>query len=970
LAEFTSRWQRGEAPSIPEFLTRLGPSRVSDSAALIYHAYCLAQAAGLDPDPADYIARFPLEGGLLQRLFRLNRVLDALPLGCSADPALLPEVGDEIGPFRLVRKLGEGGFARVFLAEQSDLDHRLVVVKVSTRISPEPRLLARARHSHIVEVLWHSLIDDGSLQLICMPFLGGATLAAVLADQERQVRRPGSGRDLLEGLDRVSAREYPVADLARPAREIIGRLSYAKAVAWLVARLAEALDYAYSRGVLHGDVKPSNILLTADGEPMLLDFNLAVGWGRADGDGLPADTGGTLAYMAPERLSAIAQPEAFLLARVDERHRADLYALGMVLLEALAGRPRDHIEGTPRASARALILSRQRRIGALVRSSRVAIEPALQAILKRCLAADPADRYNRASELAEDLDRWCGDRALVFAREPHWRSGLVRWVRRRRMAVAAGALSLVVAATSAMALWTTCQASVQEKALAKLGFLWNNNESKVFRFPRFGQWRQDDFDAPEEAFQRLAYYNILGDSDWRLSDDFRGLPESERQELEVWLLEQALRLGRALGQRGDSPDDWRRGLEALQRVVALRPLGPLETQCRLLRRRLGLPEPTAPTVTASGADPPPHWMEEYLLGVEAEPLRAEDALTHYRNVLQQRPESFWGHYRAAAMAHRLRDPAEAIAHLEHCVARRPESSELRSQLAGRMYDMGRFDAALEECNKALTLNPDRAESYRSRVFIRLKLGQNKGLESDINRFEVLTRQLGKVPSWRLRLDWISFQRRNGLSSSGVDSDLGGLPQRLLAADPEDVDLRTVLAVELYKTGDKEEALAEFDKVLALNPDHLRARYWRGGLLYDMHRNEAEADFSYLLNHPRFGELLRESDLTLHAFTYSSRLLLDRGETDKAIGVALHGLEHARRAGNKNIQGELHYALARGYAAAARSTPERLQDTAAHLYIAEFYNKINAMNRLENDAIFDNERSEIALRLGQLRGDHD
>src|SRR6516165_3941676 len=49
LAEFTSRWERGEAPSIPEFLTRLGPSRVSDSAALIYHAYRLAQAAGLDP---------------------------------------------------------------------------------------------------------------------------------------------------------------------------------------------------------------------------------------------------------------------------------------------------------------------------------------------------------------------------------------------------------------------------------------------------------------------------------------------------------------------------------------------------------------------------------------------------------------------------------------------------------------------------------------------------------------------------------------------------------------------------------------------------------------------------------------------------------------------------------------------------------------------------------------------------------
>ena len=73
-------------------------------------------------------------------------------------------------------------------------------------------------------------------------------------------------------------------------------------MAWIGARLAEALDYAFSKDVAHGDVKPSNILLTADGIPMLLDFNLAR-------DGLPlgsidhvADLGGTVAYMAPERL--------------------------------------------------------------------------------------------------------------------------------------------------------------------------------------------------------------------------------------------------------------------------------------------------------------------------------------------------------------------------------------------------------------------------------------------------------------------------------------------------------------------------------------------------------------------------------------------------------------------------------------------------------------------------------------------
>jgi tetratricopeptide (TPR) repeat protein len=536
--------------------------------------------------------------------------------------------------------------------------------------------------------------------------------------------------------------------------------------------------------------------------------------------------------------------------------------------------------------------------------------------------------------------------------------------------VIAGALSLCVAATSTLALWTSCQASFRERALAKLGFLWNNNESKIFRFPRFGQWRQDDFDAPEEAFQRLAYYNVLTSGDWRSSDDFRGLPDSERPELEIWLLEQALRLGRALGQRPDSPDDWRRGLEVLERVVLLRPLGPLKTQCRVLRRQLGVPEPPAPTVTASGASAPPRWMEEYLLGVEAEPARAEDALVHYQNVLQERSDSFWGHYRTAAMAHRLHDPDGAARHLEHCVARRPESSELRSQLAGRMYDLGRFDRALDECNKALLLNPDRAESYRSRVFIRGKLGQNEGVASDINRFELLTRHLGKAPSWRLRLDSSLFHRLDSPGSFAGNAEGSDLPQRVLTADPEDVDLRTALALSLHESGRLESALAEFDKVLEINPDHLRARYLRGGLLYEMDRKDAEVDFAYLVDHPRLEELLRESDRTLHAFAYSSWLQLRRGATDKAILVALRGLEFARQAGSKSIQGELHYALARGYVAATSSVPERLQNAAAHLYIASNYRPKFLSSYFVSDSIFNEYRKIIESHVRVLQDNRD
>ena len=624
LAEFSSRWERGEAPSIEEYLALLGPAPTSDAAVLIYHAYCLAEATGLNPEPADFLRRFPAQVLSLEVLFGLHDAFDPSQRPSRGESAGLPEVGDEIGPYRLLRDLGKGGLARVFLAEQSDLDCRLVVVKVSTRITPEPRLLARARHSHIVEVLWHGLSDDGALQVLCMPFLGGATLADVLADRRRRSGRPRSGRDLLVELDRVSAVEYPPANLARPAREIIARLSYPRAVAWFIARLAEALDYAYGRGVLHGDVKPSNILLTADGEPMLLDFNLAVGWRSPTGEDLPGDAGGTLAYMAPERLRIVAQPGQSAFPKAADRHRADLYALGMVLLEALAGRIPDHPRGSPRKPremAAALTRSRQQGVAPLIRSCRVAIAPGLRSILGRCLAPDPADRYNRASELAEDLDRWCGDRPLAFAPELHRHQGVLRWARRRRLAVAAGALSIVVAAVSTLLVSRASRSSLRENAQARLARLWDDTESKVFQFGGLGQWRVVERDRPEDVFNHLAYYNVLGAGDWRTSDGFRLYPNRRRGTGD--LAPRAVVTTRPGAGQRDSPDDWRRGLEGLDRVVALQPFGPLETQRRLLRSQLGLPNPSAPNDPTSSANPALRWMEQYLLGVEAEPLYAE-----------------------------------------------------------------------------------------------------------------------------------------------------------------------------------------------------------------------------------------------------------------------------------------------------------------------------------------------------------
>ena len=440
--EFTEAWDRGESPAAEDYLGRLDPADVQGAVDLIYREYCLAEADGRTPDPASYVARFPRYAEALRPAAAAPRrmlAVDARPpvrpgagVGAPEDGAGLPDAGDSIGPYVLRRELGRGSFARVFLAEQADLENRLVVVKVATRSTREPWLLARARHAHIVEIVSHAVVDD-AFQLICMPFWGGATLADVLAAQARSAReRRRAGRRPAATCSPPSTAS-PRRNIRRSTRR--GRrarssraLSYDRAIAWVIARLAEALDHASSRDVTHGDVKPSNILLSADGNPMLLDFNLARDGAPAlDPSARPADPGGTLAYMAPERLRAVAGGRPGIgvhggtgtdLERVlrlaigrsggpRRRHLLAGHGPAGVALRPAAGRGGDAgdpdaavapgpaevggvcLRGGPRAAGAGVVRDFEAASGR-------PIAPALRAILQRCLDPDPDRRYRRA----------------------------------------------------------------------------------------------------------------------------------------------------------------------------------------------------------------------------------------------------------------------------------------------------------------------------------------------------------------------------------------------------------------------------------------------------------------------------------------------------------------------------------------------------------------------------------------------
>ncbi len=336
--------------------------------------------------------------------------------------------------FELVRLLGKGAFAQVYLAKQVSLD-RLVALKVATDSSGEARTLASLEHPHIVQVYSETADPARGVRLLCMQLIPGTALDRVIRRLNAD-RGPGAwhGRDLLAAIDADSALTVAFDPEALRTRELLGRSDGIEAACWIGARLAEALAHAHARGILHRDLKPANILLDRYGRPLLADFNLALDprnvAGPDEGD---SAFGGTIAYMAPEHLEAFNPDDPTPHEAVDEQ--SDVYALGVVLFELIAGR-------RPFGSVGRLAdLAAHRRAGApSIRATRPELSAVLDSVLRRCLAPEKSGRYAKSAELAEALEGCRDLRALRLRLPPA--GPIVRAARRRPAAWLVGFMFL------------------------------------------------------------------------------------------------------------------------------------------------------------------------------------------------------------------------------------------------------------------------------------------------------------------------------------------------------------------------------------------------------------------------------------------------------------------------------------------------------------------------------------------------
>ena len=342
------------------------------------------------------------------------------------------EVGQRLDDFDLLVELGSGVFARVFLARQRSLQ-RLVAVKISANRGNEPQTLAQLDHDYIVRVFDQRILRDRDWRLLYMQYLPGGTLLNLVQAIRRAGRPPDSGQALLDAVDNALESRGEIRPTESSTRTELATLSWPETVAWLGKRLAEALHYATSRGVLHRDIKLANVLLAPDGTPKLADFNISFAR-NVSGASPFAYFGGSLSYMSPEQLMACRPGHMQDAANLDTR--SDIYSLAVVLWELLTGlKPFDDSaaqaararSGGSVADATALELMLITRAQGISSAALAALPTncpaALRRVLLKALSADRDQRWASGAELAEQL-QLCLDpqaRDLVDPPARSWR---------------------------------------------------------------------------------------------------------------------------------------------------------------------------------------------------------------------------------------------------------------------------------------------------------------------------------------------------------------------------------------------------------------------------------------------------------------------------------------------------------------------------------------------------------------------
>ena len=508
-------------PLVEHYLSRFSPLNEPHILLRLLKQECaVRRQCGQAPTESELRRRFPaplLDNDLIQTLVARGEAQAAPP----ASPGSAP---DELARYSLLNEHASGGFGTVWRATDSKLSRQVAVKQLRERLTSEPeirkrfareaRICARLEHPGVVPVYDAGNLDGGR-PFYAMKFIQGETLADAIARFHKIPRRDESRR-----LERIKLLTHFLS-------------------------VVRTMEYAHSRGVIHRDLKPQNVVLGDFGEAYVVDWGLAKvldekepETAAAESSEVPSDMAvtqpgtvqGTPAYMSPEQAAGN-------VAYVDEQ--SDLYALGAMLYQILTGKL--PIEGESRDGILEQVL-----IGEPPRPRSIdgSIHPGLEAICQKAMAKQKRGRYQTAAELTRDLQSFLADEPVSAFREP-WTSRLARWGRRRRtLVVTSGVALLLIALGGGVLAYLSERAALRlgesvrgDQALAQAEIhagrldsaqsLLGNAVSRLEKERRFGDVRSD-LQAQLGRVQTLTQFWRHADQAW-----FQAGEEREAESLEA-----------------------------------------------------------------------------------------------------------------------------------------------------------------------------------------------------------------------------------------------------------------------------------------------------------------------------------------------------------------------------------------------------------------------------------------------------
>jgi tetratricopeptide (TPR) repeat protein/tRNA A-37 threonylcarbamoyl transferase component Bud32 len=726
--------------------------------------------------------------------------------------------------FRILRPHAKGGLGEVFVARDEELHREVALKEIQPRHADQPDSRARflleaeitggLEHPGIVPVYGLGHYDDGR-PFYAMRFVRGDSLKDAIT---RFHRADVPGRDLGE---RTLA-----------LRELLGRF----------IDVCNAIAYAHSRGVLHRDLKPGNVMLGRYGETLVVDRGLAKAVGRSEGapdtaegtlrptaasDSAPTQLGtaiGTPAYMAPEQAAG----------RLDRLGPAsDVYSLGATLYCLLTGRaPFTKDDGG------AVLQKVQRGEFAPPRQVKGSVPPALEAICLKAMAMRPQERYPSPQALADDLEHWLADEPVRAYREPLG-ARLGRWRRRHRVLVTGLTVALVVAALLTGS-WLAWRAVERAEAVTAA----DDALAEAERRARNAQWGE----ARALALRGLDLLERSGGDERRLSRARHLLTdlaliervEEIRLELATWV-EGSFAIGEAdqnyarafrsagLAREGEDPVDVARRVQAsalrgqlvaavdnwlfvasrrarrdwllavarrvdpgrwrnrLRDLAAWRDRAALQRLADEAQVRVGRLSPAL--LAAAGCQMP-------LLGVDAVPL-LRAAQQHY-------PGDFWlnfllGH--ALMIANR---PGEAIGYYRAALVLRPKASAVHNNLGIALREKGELDAAIACYHQALALDSRLVQAH-------MNLGHAL---KDKDQLEEAIACYHKALQLDPRHTHAHIALGLALQGKGRLKEAIACYQKALALDPRSAAAHTNLGSALQEQGHLDQAIACHRKAIA------------------------------------------------------------------------------------------------------------------------------------------------------------